>query len=92
MIGWWEEISYVVGRIIEKPGYVWEGRDVNAFNVELIGKFSAWSETDLSIHYENVRRSLMELVEELPDDAFRNQDIESWLAAVVVEHFNEHAL
>jgi hypothetical protein len=34
----------------------------------------------------------MELVEELPDDAFRNQDIESWLAADVVGHFDDHAL
>lgn len=92
VIGWFEETLRVVNRIVENPGYVWEGRDMDAYNVELVKKFSAWSEKDLSLHYENVRRSLMELVEELPDDAFRNQDIESWLAADVVGHFDGHAL
>jgi hypothetical protein len=92
VIGWFEETLRVVNRIVENPGYVWEGRDVDAFNVELVKRFSAWSERDLSLHYENVHRSLIELVEELPDDAFRNQDIESWLAADVVGHFDDHAL
>jgi hypothetical protein len=92
VIGWWEETLYVVNRIMEKPGYVWEGRDVDEFNAELVKKFSTWNERDLSLHYENVRRSLMALVEELPDDAFRNQDIESWLAADAVRHFDDHAL
>ncbi|MCJ7432901.1 MAG: ClbS/DfsB family four-helix bundle protein [Anaerolineales bacterium] len=92
VIGWFEETLRVVNRIVENPGYVWEGCDVDAYNVELVKKFSAWSERDLSLHYENVRRSLIELVEELPDDAFRNQDIESWLAADVVGHFDGHAL
>jgi hypothetical protein len=92
VIGWWEETLCVVNRIVEKPGYVWEGRDVDAFNAELVKKFSVWSAMDLSLHYENVRTSLVELVEELPDDAFKNQDIESWLAADVVGHFDDHAL
>jgi hypothetical protein len=92
VIGWWEETLRVVNRIVENPGYVWEGHDVDAFNVELVKKFSTWSRMDISIHYENVRRSLMELVEELPNDAFKNKDIESWLASDVVRHFDDHAL
>ena len=92
VIGWWEETLYVVNRIMEKPGYVWEGRDVDAFNAELVRKFSSWSERDLALHYENVRRSLITLLEGLSDDAFRNQDIESWLASDAVRHFDDHAL
>jgi hypothetical protein len=92
VIGWWEETLRVVNRTVENPGYVWEGRDVDVFNAELVKKFSTWSKSDLSIQYENVRRSLMELVEELPDDAFKNQEIESWLAADAVRHYDDHAL
>jgi hypothetical protein len=92
VIGWWEETSYVVNQIMKNPGYVWEGRDVDEFNAELIRKFSPWSEKDLALYYENVRKSLMELVETLSGDAFRNQDVESWLAADAVRHFDDHAL
>jgi hypothetical protein len=92
VIGWFEETLRVVNRIVENPGYVRESRDVDAYNAELVKKFSTWSEADLSLHFENVRRSLMELVDELPDDAFKNQDIESWLAADGVRHFDDHAL
>jgi hypothetical protein len=92
VIGWWEETLYVVSTVMEKPGYVWKDRDVDEFNAELVRKFNSWSEEDLDLHYENTRKSLAELVEGLPDDAFRNQDIESWLAADAVKHFDDHAL
>jgi len=92
VIGWFEETLRVVHRIVENPGYMWESRDVDVYNMELVKKFGAWSEKDLSIHFENVRQALKELVEELPDDAFRNQDIENWLASDIVGHFDGHAL
>jgi hypothetical protein len=92
VIGWWEETMHVVNRTMEKPGYTWEDRDVDAFNAELVRKFSSLSEKDLALHYENARRSLLGLVKALSDDAFRNQDIESWLASDAVRHFDDHAL
>ncbi len=92
VIGWFEETLRMATNIVENPGYMSEDHDVDVFNVELVKKFGAWSDKDLYLHFENVRRSLHDLVDELPDDAFKNQEIESWLAGDVVEHFNEHAL
>ena len=38
------------------------------------------------------RQDMVRLVQGLPDDAFSNRDIEEWLAADMVEHFDEHAV
>jgi hypothetical protein len=92
VIGWWEETLRVITNVLEDPGFVWEEREVDAFNAELVKKFKPWSEGDLYLHFENVRNAALELVAELPDDALRNKDIESWLAADVVGHFDDHAL
>lgn len=92
VIGWLEETMRVVNNILEDPGYVWEGRETDAFNAELVARFRNWSDADLFLHFDNVRRAALELVMELPPDAFANRDIEEWLAADVVGHFDDHAL
>jgi hypothetical protein len=51
-----------------------------------------WSDDDLFEHYESLRLALIDLVERLPEDAFRNKDIEGWLADDVVRHYEEHPI
>ena len=91
IIGWWEEGARIIRGILATPGFTWTDPEADAFNVELIRKYKSWSDDDLFKHYENVRRVMIELVAELPDDAFTNKDIEGWLAADVVEHYDEHS-
>ena len=55
-------------------------------------KYAKWSDEDLFKHYEIVRKSLHDLVTDLPKDALLNTDIEGWLAADVVEHYDEHPI
>lgn len=90
--GWWEEGARIIMGILGSPGFTWTEPDVDPFNVMLKEKFTSWSEADLLEHFEVVRTSLIELADELPDDAFSNKDISEWLAADVVEHFDEHAI
>lgn len=90
IIGWWEEGSRVIRGILDSPGFTWESQDVDAFNAELTDKFSEWSDNDLFKHYETVRLAMLELTAELPEDAFLNEDIESWLKDDVVVHYDEH--
>ena len=92
IIGWWEEGARVINGILDSPSFTWQNPDVDAFNTELIEKFSSWSEDDLFKHYESLRLALIDLVQRLPDDAFLNKDIESWLADDVVEHYDEHPI
>jgi hypothetical protein len=92
VIGWWEECARIISGILDTPGFTWTDPETDKFNVELTQKFSTWSDEDLFAHYEAVRLALIELAAELPDDAFINKDIESWLAADVVSHYDDHPI
>jgi len=92
VIGWWEEGARIISGILDTPGFTWTDPVADEYNIELTKKYSTWSDDDLFTHYEVVRLALIELVAELPEDAFINKDIEGWLAADVVEHYDDHAL
>jgi len=92
IIGWWEEVARITNGILDSPAFTWQDTETDSFNSELIGKFSAWSDEDLLKHYETVRLALVDLVERLPEDAFLNKDIESWLASDVVKHYDDHPI
>src|ERR1051325_3904601 len=87
--GWWEEGARIIMGMLGSPGFTWTDPDVDQFNRVLKEKYASWSDDDIFKHFDVVRLSLIELVSELPDDAFSNRDIEEWLAADVVEHFDE---
>lgn len=90
IIGWWEEGARIIKGILDTPGFSWTDPEVDPYNEMLKQKFASWSEEDLRQHFERVRLALTELVAKLPDDAYLNKDIEGWLAADVVEHYDEH--
>ena len=87
-----EEGARVINGILNSPAFSWRDPDVDGFNLELIQKYTLWSDDDLYAHYESVRLALIDLVHRLPEDAFLNKDIEAWLADDVVKHYDEHAI
>lgn len=92
IIGWWEEGARIISGILEKPGFTWESHDVDSFNLELMKKYSTWSDDALYQHYEMVRTVVFELISSLPADAMQNADIEGWLKDDVVAHYDEHSI
>jgi hypothetical protein len=92
IIGWWEEGARIIQGILDSPGFTWVDPDVDSFNVILKEKFASWSEEDLLQHFEGVRLALIEMVAKLPEDAFWNRDIEDWLAADMVQHYDDHPI
>lgn len=92
VIGWWEESARIIAGVIDSPGFMWENRDADAYNAELVKKYSKWTDKDLNIHFDAVRVVLLELTAELPEDAFLNKDIEQWLMDDVVGHYDEHPI
>lgn len=92
ILGWWGEGARIITGILQTPDFTWTNHDVDRFNELLKRKFSTWSYDDLLEYFEIMRLTLIELISSLPDDAFLNADIEDWLAADVVEHFDEHAV
>ena len=90
--GWWEEGARIIMGILDSPAFTWRDPETDTFNAELMEKYSTWSDEDLFRHFETVRLALIDLVAGLPEDAFLNKDIESWLATDVVGHYDEHAV
>ena len=92
VIGWWEEGERIINGILKDPKFKWEEHDADAYNAELIAKYEKTSDADLQNLFERKRLNYLKLVNKLPQQAFTNVDIENWLAADLVEHFDEHAL
>lgn len=90
---WWDEGVTAVNGALKDPSFAYAGPgETDAFNAEIISKYKSTSDADLRALYEKKRLEMIELVRSLPDSAFENATIEEWLAADVVEHFDEHAI
>jgi hypothetical protein len=92
IIGWWEEAARIISGITDSPSFTWTDPNTDQFNLELTKKYSSWSDDDLFKHYDTLRLALIDLTADLPEDAFFNRDIESWLASDVVEHYDDHVV
>ncbi|MBI5822698.1 MAG: ClbS/DfsB family four-helix bundle protein [Chloroflexi bacterium] len=92
VIAWWQEGERIVTGIWKDPNYKWQDVDTDAFNAELIAKYKKLSDAETQKQFESKRQDMIKLVNDLPEDAFANSDIEGWLAADVVGHFDEHAI
>jgi hypothetical protein len=92
IIGWWEESARIINGILNEPNFTWLDPQVDAFNLELIKKYSTWSHDDLLKHYEATRTAMIDLATRIPDDAFLNPNIESWLVSDVVHHYDDHVI
>lgn len=92
-IAWWDEGVAAVNGALQDPAFVYDGpADTDAYNAAILFKNQKVSEAELRTLFEQKRLALIELVRSLPDSAFENPTIEEWLAADVVEHFDEHAI
>jgi hypothetical protein len=90
VIGWWDEGERIITGILNDPNFKWLDHDTDAFNLELTARYKNVSDAEVLAEFESKRKNLLQLVKELPEEAFKNKDIEGWLAADVVEHFDEH--
>ena len=90
---WWDEGVVAVQGALKDPSFVYDGpADTDAYNAEIVAKYQSTSEADLRALYEKKRLELIALVRNLPESAFENPTIENWLAADIVEHFDEHSI
>lgn len=91
VIAWWERGEQVITGILKDPNFMPQELDTDAFNAEVIVKYRKLSDTDVQKRFGRKRQAMIKLVSDLPESAFVNKDIEGWLAADIVEHFDEHA-
>ncbi len=92
-VAWWDEGVNAVRGALNDPSFEYAGpADTDAYNAEVVAKYQGTSEADLRKLFEQKRLEMIELVRSLPKSALQNPTIEEWLAADVVEHFDEHSL
>ncbi|MBE0683243.1 MAG: DinB family protein [Anaerolineales bacterium] len=92
VIAWWEVGERIIKGILNDPNFKGEEPETDSFNAELIVKYGKRSDAEVRKEFEEKRLELIRLVSSLPEEAFTNREIEGWLAADVVEHFDEHAI
>lgn len=92
VIEWWEMGARVIEGIMSDPQFKWVDVDTDAFNADVVAKYRKLSDEEVQKQFEIKRQDMIRLVQGLPDSALSIGDIESWLAADMVEHFDEHAI
>lgn len=92
-VAWWDEGVAAVMGALKDPVFVYTGpADTDRYNAEIVAKYQGTSEADLRALFEQKRHEMIELVRGLPESAFAHPTIEEWLAADVVEHYDEHSI
>ena len=90
---WWDQGMIAVQGALKDPSFKYAGPgDTDTFNAGIVAKYKGTSEEELRALFEQKRLAMIELVHRLPESAFQNPTIEDWLAADVVEHFDEHTV
>lgn len=91
VVAWWDEGVAAVQGALHDSDFVYNGpADTDSYNAQVILKYQSMNATDVRTLFEKKRLEMIALVRGLPENAFSNSTIEDWLAADVVEHFDEH--
>jgi hypothetical protein len=90
IVGWWDEGAKIIRGVMNDPNFVYEEPDTDKFNADLLVLYKITSASDIRRLFESKRLEMIDLVRDMPESAFENQTIENWLAADVVEHYDEH--
>ena len=90
IIGWWDEGEKVIREIQKDSAFVYDEPEVDSFNQKLVEEYKNMNPADVRNTFEQKRIEMLNSVKSLDESLFDNQIVERWLAADVVEHFDEH--
>lgn len=89
-IGWWDEGVKVIEGIEKDANFVYDEPNTDAFNADIVNQYKDKSADEVRKIFEQKRIVMIDFVKDLDESLFENLTIERWLAADVVEHFDEH--
>lgn len=89
-IGWWDEGVKVIEGIKKDTNYIYDELNTDLFNAEIVAKYKNMNVDEVRNDFEQKRIEMIAFVKNLDEGVFENLTIERWLAADVVEHFDEH--
>ncbi len=92
IIAWWKEGLTAVRAMVADPNYTSRDYDVDSFNAQAVEAYRNFDDDAVIKSFEETRQAWLELVKELPAEAFDNQKIINRLDLELIEHLAEHAL
>jgi hypothetical protein len=92
ILAWWEEAIKIINSILDLEELPRKEYDIDAFNTAALEHFKEWTEEDLLIHFENIRKAMVTMVVEFQPEGFDNTRINGWLDACLIEHYLDHKI
>ena len=92
ILAWWEEAIKIINSIMDMEELPRKEYDIDEFNSTAMEHFKEWTEEDLLIHFENIRKALMNMAVEFSPTGLDNPRIKGWLVACLIEHYQEHKI
>jgi len=90
IIAWWEQGIQSIEASAQ--GDVAEVDDIDGFNAEAVERFGKLEASEVSVRYEEIRLTLVRLIDSLPEQVYSQPNVQGWLRADVLAHYYDHAL
>jgi hypothetical protein len=92
VIAWWRDGLQAIPSILADPAYRSPDIDVDPFNARAVIAFRDMAEPAVQKIFDDTHRQWIDLVNALPDQAFRDERIAKRLEIEVIGHLQEHEL
>jgi hypothetical protein len=92
VVAWWEQALQALPNLLEDPAFQTPDVDVDTFNAEAVSRFSELDEDSLVCSFLNLRSAWVDVVNNLPDEAFQDPRVCAKLHIELVGHLAEHAI
>jgi hypothetical protein len=89
---WWQAGLAAIPAMLNNPAYTSPDQDVDQFNAQAIDRFHDLNESAVIAIFSGLRQQWIDLVNELPAEAFQDARIAWRLHIEIIGHFDEHRL
>jgi hypothetical protein len=92
VIAWWQEGLAAIPTMLSDPAYISSDQDVDQFNAQAVERLRDLNESAIIAIFSDLRRQWIEIVNDLPAEAFQDEKINWRLHIEIIGHYAEHRL
>jgi hypothetical protein len=92
IVAWWDEARLAIPLLASDPDFRGPDYNVDAFNAAAVERFSDCDEASMIRTFDATRTALIDLVNELPEEAFRKPAVTDRISMEIIGHLGEHAI
>jgi hypothetical protein len=90
IIAWWQEGLATVPAMLSDLAYASPDHDADQFNAQAIDRLQDLNEFAIVAIFSDLRQQWINLVNDLPSDAFQDEKITRRLHIELISHYEEH--